>query len=116
LRTIKSTQSGISVYALCSSNSIPLAIAPALTVAIQTARWAAKVSRDAQISGVDAELDREVGYAVRGGIRVLHELLWKHKSLFPQRNVSILKPVQKTIALRDHGPSSRPGCILDDMR
>jgi hypothetical protein len=59
-------------------------IATALIVAIRTAKWAAKTSND-QVSDVDLELDEEVRFASRISIRVLHELLKKHESLFPQR-------------------------------
>ena len=64
-------------------------IATALIVAIRTAKWAAKASGDSQFSDVDVELDKEVSFAVRISIRVMHELLRKHESLFPQRNVPI---------------------------
>ena len=60
-------------------------IATALIVAIRTAKWAAKKSGDAHLSDVDTELDAEVSYAARIAIRVMHELLRKHESLFPQK-------------------------------
>jgi hypothetical protein len=60
-------------------------IATALIVAIRTAKWAAKASGDAQFSDVDVELDREVSFAARISIRVMHELLRKHASLFPEK-------------------------------
>jgi hypothetical protein len=62
-----------------------LLIATALIVAIRTARWAAKGAIDAKLSDVDVDLDREVSYAVRISIRVMHELLRRHESLFPQK-------------------------------
>jgi hypothetical protein len=60
-------------------------IATALIVAIRTARWAAKAGIDARCSDVDAELDKEIGFAVRISIRVMHELLRRHEGLFPQK-------------------------------
>lgn len=62
-----------------------LLIATALIVAIRTAKWAAKGAGDAQLSDVDVDLDREVSYAVRISVRVMHELLKRHASLFPQK-------------------------------
>ena len=64
-------------------------IATALIVSIRTAKWAAKASGDAQFSDVDVELDKEVSFAARISIRVMHELLRRHESLFPQKNVPI---------------------------
>lgn len=64
-------------------------IATALIVAIRTAKWVAKSSTDAQFSDVDVELDKEVSFAARISIRVMHELLRRHESLFPQRIVPI---------------------------
>jgi hypothetical protein len=64
-------------------------IATALIVAIRTAKWVAKSSADAQFSDVDVELDKEVSFAARISIRVMHELLRRHESLFPQRIVPI---------------------------
>ena len=64
-------------------------IATALIVAIRTAKWAAKSSVDAQFSDVDLELDKEVSFAARISIRIMHELLRRHASLFPQRIVPI---------------------------
>ena len=64
-------------------------IATALIVAIRTAKWAAKSSVDAQFSDVDVELDKEVSFAARISIRIMHELLRRHASLFPQRIVPI---------------------------
>ena len=60
-------------------------IATALIVAIRTAKWAVRTSGDSRLSDVDVELDKEVGFAARITIRVMHELLRKHASLFPQR-------------------------------
>ena len=62
-------------------------IATALIVAIRTAKRVAKSSADAQFSDVDVELDKEVSFAARISIRVTHELLRRHESLFPQRVV-----------------------------
>jgi hypothetical protein len=64
-------------------------IATALIVAIRTAKWAAKASGDPHFSDVDVELDKEVSFAARISIRVMHELLRKHESLFPQQRVPI---------------------------
>ncbi len=64
-------------------------IATALIVAIRTAKWVAKSSANAQFSDVDVELDKEVSFAARISIRVMHELLRRHESLFPQRVVPI---------------------------
>jgi hypothetical protein len=64
-------------------------IATALIVAIRTAKWVAKSSADAQFSDIDVELDKEVSFAARISIRVMHELLRRHESLFPQRVVPI---------------------------
>jgi hypothetical protein len=64
-------------------------IATALIVAIRTAKWVAKSSADAQVSDVDVELDKEVSFAARISIRVMHELLRRHENLFPRRNVPI---------------------------
>lgn len=60
-------------------------IATALIVAIRTAKWAAKAPGDAKFSDVDLELDKEVSFATRISIRVMHELLRRHEGLFPQR-------------------------------
>jgi hypothetical protein len=62
-----------------------LLIATALIVAIRTAKWTAKGVGDAKLSDVDVDLDREVSYAVRISIRVMHELVRRHASLFPQK-------------------------------
>ena len=64
-------------------------IATALIVAIRTAKWASKAAGDATLSDVDVELDKEVSFAARISIRVMHELLRRHESLFPQRIVPI---------------------------
>jgi len=50
-------------------------IATALIVAIRTAKWAAKSAGDPLISDVDSDLDREVSYAAKITIRVMHELM-----------------------------------------
>ena len=62
-----------------------LLIATALIVAIRTAKWVAKGTGDARLLDVDVDLDQEVSYAVRISVRVMHELLKRHASLFPQR-------------------------------
>jgi len=64
-------------------------IATALIVAIRTAKWAAKAAGDPLISDVDNDLDREVSYAARITIRVMHELMKKHESLFPGKREPI---------------------------
>jgi hypothetical protein len=64
-------------------------IATALIVAIRTAKWAARGGGDAKVSDVDVDLDKEVRFAARISIRVMHELLGRHESLFPQK----LEPV-----------------------
>jgi hypothetical protein len=66
-------------------------IATALIVAIRTAKWAATASGDAGVSDVDVALDKEVGFAARISIRVMHELLRKHASLFPQTKEPIFE-------------------------
>jgi hypothetical protein len=66
-------------------------IATALVVAIRTARWAAKAP-GAGLSDVDADLDREMDFAVRVADRVLHALHRKHPGLFPQRREPIYAP------------------------
>lgn len=60
-------------------------IATALIVAIRTAKWAARSAGDARLSDVDPKLDEEVSFAARISIRVMHELLHKHASRFPQK-------------------------------
>lgn len=60
-------------------------IATALIVAIRTAKWATKPAGGAQLSDADPNLDQEVSFAARISIRVMHELLHKHASLFPQK-------------------------------
>jgi hypothetical protein len=69
-----------------------LMIATALIVAIRTARWAAKSAGGAEYADVDVELDKEVSFAVRISVRVMHELLRKHASLFPEKVVPIYAP------------------------
>ena len=64
-------------------------IATALFVAIRTAKWVAESSTVAQFSDVDLALDKEVSFAARISIRVMHELLRRHESIFPQRIVPI---------------------------
>ena len=66
-------------------------------VAIRTARWAAKAP-GACLSDVDADLDREVDFAVRVADRVLHALLRKHPGLFPQRREPIYAPDEESPA------------------
>jgi len=70
-------------------------IATALIVAIRTAKWAAKVAGDPNCSDVDVELDKEVGFAARISIRIMHELLRKHESLFPKRLETIWEPTEE---------------------
>jgi hypothetical protein len=72
-------------------------IATALVVAIRTARWAAKAP-GAGLSDVDADLDREVDFAVRVADRVLHVLLKKHPGLFPRRREPIYAPDEESPA------------------
>ncbi len=60
-------------------------IATALIVAIRTAKWASRASSDAAFSDVDVALDKEVMFAARISIRIMHELLRRHEGLFPQR-------------------------------
>jgi hypothetical protein len=75
-------------------------IATALIFAIRTAKWGARSSTDAQFSDVDVELDKEASFAARISIRVMHELLRRHESLFPQRTV----PIYKSGAEQDSPP------------
>lgn len=58
-------------------------IATALIVAIRTAKWAAKGAGDARLADVDADLDREVSFASRITIRIMHEVMKRHQSIFP---------------------------------
>ncbi len=64
-------------------------IATALIVAIRTAKWAAKAAGDPLISDVDSDLDREVSYAAKITMRVMHELMEKHEGLFPGKREPI---------------------------
>jgi hypothetical protein len=68
-------------------------IATALIVAIRTSKWAAKAAGDPLISDVDSDLDREVSYAARITIRVMHELMKKHENLFPGKREPIFDGV-----------------------
>lgn len=68
-------------------------IATALIVAIRTAKWTAKAAGDTLISDVDSDLDREVSYAEKITIRVMHELLKRHESLFPEKREAIFDGV-----------------------
>ena len=72
-------------------------IATALSVAIRTAKWAAKGAGDRQYSDVDPELDREIGFAARISIRVMHELLRRHEGLFPQKLEPIYEPTDDDV-------------------
>lgn len=72
-------------------------IATALIVAIRTAKWAAKGVGDPQLSDVDVELDKEVSFAARISIRVMHELLRKHESLFPQIKEPVYEPCDEDV-------------------
>jgi len=66
-------------------------IATALIVAIRTAMWATRASGDVAVSDMDTDLDKEVSFAVRISVRVTHELLRKHASLFPQTKEPIFE-------------------------
>ena len=68
-------------------------IATALIVAIRTAKWAAKSASDPHCSDVDNELEREVSYAARITIRVMHELIKKHEGIFPGKKEPIFDGV-----------------------
>jgi hypothetical protein len=72
-------------------------IATALIVAIRTAKWAAQSKGDQRLSDTDVELDREISFAARISIRVLHELLRRHESLFPQKLVPTYEPTDEDI-------------------
>jgi hypothetical protein len=72
-------------------------IATALIVAIRTAKWAARGGEDARVSDVDAALDKEVSFAARISIRVMHELLRKHEGLFPQKLVPIWEATDEDV-------------------
>ena len=69
-----------------------LMIATALIVAIRTARWAAKSVGGAEYADVDVELDKEVSFAVRISVRVMHELVRTHASLFPEKVHPVYAP------------------------
>ena len=60
-------------------------IASSLIVAVRTAKWPISGTDDHTVCDVDEKLDNEVEYAVRLAKRVLHEVMRKHGSLFPQR-------------------------------
>jgi hypothetical protein len=47
------------------------------------------------ISDVDSDLDREVSYAVRITIRVMHELMKKHETLFPGKREPIFDGIHE---------------------
>jgi len=68
-------------------------IATALIVAIRTAKWAAKAAGDPLISDVDNDLDREVSYAAKITMRVMHEMMKRHESLFPGKRDPIFDGV-----------------------
>ena len=72
-------------------------IATALIVAIRTAKWAARGGEDARLSDVDVELDKEVRFAARVSIRVMHELLRKHEGLFPQKLVPMWEATDEDV-------------------
>jgi hypothetical protein len=57
-------------------------IATARIVAIRTAKGAAQSPGDARLSDVDPDLDREVSLASRITIRIMHELMKRHQSMF----------------------------------
>ena len=54
-------------------------------MAIRTAKWSARAAGDPHLADVDPELDKEVGFASRITMRVMHELLKRHESIFPGR-------------------------------
>lgn len=64
-------------------------IATALIVAIRTAKWSAKAAGDPHVSDVDPDLDREISFASRISMRVVHELLKRHETMFPGRREPI---------------------------
>lgn len=64
-------------------------IATALIVAIRTAKRAARGESDPQFADVDPDMDREVSFAARITMRVLHELLKRHENIFPGRREPI---------------------------
>jgi hypothetical protein len=68
-------------------------MATALIVAIRTAKWAAKAAGHPLISDVDSDLDREVSYATKITMRVMHELMKRHESLFPGKREPIFDGV-----------------------
>ena len=60
-------------------------IATALIVAIRTTKWSARAAGAPQLADVDPALDKEVSFASRITLRVMHELLKHHQSIFPGR-------------------------------
>lgn len=64
-------------------------IATALIVAIRTAKWSAKAAGDPHVSDVDPDLDREISFASRISMRLLHDLLKRHETIFPGRREPI---------------------------
>ena len=74
-----------------------IVIATALIVAIRTAKWTARPNGDPRVSDTDVELDREISFAARISIRVLHELLRRHEGLFPQKLVPVYEPTDEDV-------------------
>jgi hypothetical protein len=72
-------------------------IATALIVAIRTAKWAAKSNGDPLVSDTDHDLDREIGFAARISIRIMHELLKRHEGLFPQKLIPVYEPTDEDV-------------------
>ena len=66
-----------------------MVIATALVVAIRTARWGATASSDPLCSDVQPALDKEVDFAIRVVDRVLHGLLKRNPSMFPQKQTPV---------------------------
>jgi hypothetical protein len=55
----------------------------------------AKAADDPLISDVDSDLDREVSYAAKITMRVMYELMKRHKTLFPGRREPIFDGVHE---------------------
>lgn len=72
-------------------------IATALIVAIRTAKWAAQSPESNKFSDVDPELDKEVRFAARVSMRVMHELLDKHAAMFPQKVTPVWEPTDDEV-------------------
>jgi len=52
-----------------------------------------KAAGDPLCSDVDSDLDREISYAARITIRVMHELMKKHESPFPGKREPVFDGV-----------------------